>query len=100
MKITRTKVLAFTAAAGIAFACAQIFAAPKAKNTKEQKTGPKVDYISPNNDGVQDELSKPLKSKIKNNAKTVKSFISEWRFEILDEKKNVVRTILNKTNFV
>ena len=46
-------------------------------------------YISPNNDGVQDVLEVPLQIK-------EKRYVSEWAFEIRDEKGNVVRTIGNK----
>ncbi|MBP7479866.1 MAG: OmpA family protein [Spirochaetaceae bacterium] len=49
----------------------------------------KVIYISPNNDGVQDELTVPL-------AIQDKRFISEWSFIITDEAGAIVRTIGNK----
>ena len=46
-------------------------------------------YISPNNDGVQDELTVPLSI-------TDKRYIKEWNFIITDENGTVVRTIGNK----
>ncbi len=46
-------------------------------------------YISPNNDGVQDQLEVPLQIK-------EKRYISEWNFIIYDARGNVVRTIGNK----
>ncbi len=46
-------------------------------------------YISPNNDGVKDELVVPLKIK-------EQRYVSEWSFIISDEKGNVVRVIGNK----
>ena len=49
----------------------------------------KVVYISPNNDGVQDELIVPLKI-------SDKRYVSEWSFVVTDETGAVVRTIGNK----
>ena len=49
----------------------------------------RIDYISPNNDGVQDELVVPLDIKDKR-------YISEWSFIITDKNGNVLRTIGNK----
>ncbi len=49
----------------------------------------KVIYISPNNDGIQDELVIPLAIKDKR-------YISEWTFVITNEAGTVVRTIGNK----
>ena len=46
-------------------------------------------YISPNNDGVQDELKVPL-------AVNDKRFIKEWNFVITDKDGKPVRTIGNK----
>lgn len=46
-------------------------------------------YISPNNDGVQDELVIPLHI-------SDKRYVEAWSLVILDSKKNVVRTIGNK----
>ncbi|HZK19763.1 MAG TPA: flagellar motor protein MotB, partial [Treponemataceae bacterium] len=46
-------------------------------------------YISPNNDGVQDELIIPIKI-------TDVRYIKEWSFIIEDDKGNIVRTIGNK----
>ncbi|MCR4789763.1 MAG: OmpA family protein [Treponemataceae bacterium] len=46
-------------------------------------------YISPNNDGVQDELEIPLLIKDKR-------YISEWNLIITDESGKVVKTIGNK----
>lgn len=46
-------------------------------------------YISPNNDGIQDELVVPL-------AIQDKRYISEWSFIITDESGTIVRTIGNK----
>lgn len=54
---------------------ASIFAVPK--------------YISPNNDGVQDELVIPLKI-------NDKRYVQGWSLVIMDENHNVVRTIGNK----
>lgn len=46
-------------------------------------------YISPNNDGVQDELTIPL-------AIQEKRYVSEWSFVVTDEEGTIVRTIGNK----
>ncbi len=46
-------------------------------------------YISPNNDGVQDELVIPLQI-------SDKRYVASWSLIIMDENKNVVRTIGNK----
>ena len=59
----------------ICLASQMAFAAPK--------------YISPNNDGVQDELVIPLHI-------SDKTYIQAWSLVILDSKRNVVRTIENK----
>lgn len=47
------------------------------------------DYISPNNDGVQDTLVIPLKIK-------EKRYIKEWKLTIYNMEDKVVRTISNK----
>ncbi|MBO5137675.1 MAG: OmpA family protein [Spirochaetaceae bacterium] len=49
-------------------------------------------YISPNNDGVQDELTVPL-------SVSDKRYIKEWSFVITDQSGNVVRKIGNKIKF-
>jgi len=49
----------------------------------------KIIYLSPNNDGVQDELTVPLSIQDKR-------YISEWAFIITDEAGAIVRTIGNK----
>ena len=49
----------------------------------------KEKYISPNSDGVQDELIIPIKI-------NDKRLITAWQLVILDEKDNVVKTIGNK----
>jgi len=46
-------------------------------------------YISPNNDGVQDELNIPLSIQ-------EKRYVSEWTFVVTDAEGNIVRTIGNK----
>ena len=46
-------------------------------------------FISPNNDGIQDELIIPLSI-------SEKRYIVEWNLIILDSEGNVVRTIGNK----
>lgn len=46
-------------------------------------------YISPNNDGVQDELVIPLNI-------NEKRYVQGWSLVIMDSQKNVVRTIGNK----
>lgn len=48
-----------------------------------------VVYMSPNNDGVKDNLSIPLKIK-------EKRYIKEWSLNIFNEKGTLVRTIGNK----
>ncbi|MCQ2591225.1 MAG: OmpA family protein [Treponema sp.] len=50
---------------------------------------PKTYYISPNNDGIQDELV--LRPGISD-----KRYVQGWSLVIMDENKNVVRTIENK----
>ena len=54
---------------------ASVFAAPK--------------YISPNNDGIQDELVIPLNI-------SDKRYVQGWSLVIMDSNRNVVRTIENK----
>lgn len=49
----------------------------------------KPKYISPNNDGVQDELEIPLNI-------SDKRFVQAWSLVIMDSNKNVIRTIGNK----
>ncbi len=49
----------------------------------------KTRYISPNNDGVQDELEIPLQI-------TDKRYVQAWSLVIMDSSKKVVRTIENK----
>jgi len=49
----------------------------------------KPKYISPNNDGVQDELEIPLNI-------SDRRYVQAWSLVILDSNKNVVRTIGNK----
>ncbi len=46
-------------------------------------------YISPNNDGVQDELTIPLSIR-------ERRYVSEWALVIEDSNNNVVRTVGNK----
>ncbi|MDR1747509.1 MAG: flagellar motor protein MotB, partial [Spirochaetaceae bacterium] len=50
---------------------------------------PQTTYISPNNDGIQDELNFPIKI-------SDKRYIKEWAFVITDEAGTPVRTIANK----
>ncbi len=59
----------------IALTSALVFAEPK--------------YISPNNDGVQDELVIPMKI-------SDKRYVQGWSLVIMDSNHNVVRTIENK----
>ena len=65
----------FAAAAVLVLCSGFAFAAPK--------------YISPNNDGVQDELIIPLHI-------SDKRYVQGWSLVIVDENQNVVRTIGNK----
>ena len=51
----------------------------------------KTRYISPNNDGVQDALEIPLRI-------SDKRYVQGWSLVIMDENKNVVRTIENKVS--
>ena len=51
----------------------------------------KPKYISPNNDGIQDELVIPLNI-------SDKRYIQGWSLVIMDSNKNVVRTIENKNS--
>ncbi len=53
------------------------------------QTAPRPQYISPNNDGVQDELVIPLSI-------SDRSYISEWALIITDDSGKTVRTIGNK----
>lgn len=50
-----------------------------------------IKYISPNNDGVQDELVIPLNI-------SDKRYVQAWSLIILDENHNVIRTIENKVS--
>ena len=49
----------------------------------------KPKYISPNNDGIQDEIVIPISI-------SDKRYVQGWSLVILDENKNIVRTIENK----
>lgn len=49
----------------------------------------KIKYISPNNDGIQDQLEIPLQI-------SDKHFVKSWELVVEDEKGNVVRRIGNK----
>ena len=60
---------------GLFLIAASVFAEPK--------------YISPNNDGVQDELVIPMKI-------SDKRYVQAWSLVIMDSNHNVVRTIGNK----
>ena len=60
-----------------------------AQENIENNVSARIDYISPNNDGVQDELVVPLDIKDKR-------YISEWSFVITDNEGKVLRTIGNK----
>ncbi len=51
----------------------------------------RVEYISPNNDGVQDQLEVPMSIKDRR-------YITEWQFIITDGSGAVVRTIGNKVS--
>ncbi|MCR5063627.1 MAG: OmpA family protein [Treponema sp.] len=53
--------------------------------------GAPVKYISPNNDGVQDELVIPLNI-------SDKRYVQAWSLVIMDENHNVIRTIENKVS--
>ena len=46
-------------------------------------------YISPNNDGIQDEIVIPISI-------SDRRYVQGWSLVVLDENKNVVRTIENK----
>lgn len=54
-----------------------------------QSNEKEITYISPNNDGIKDELNVPLKI-------SEKRYVSEWALVILDENDNPVRVIGNK----
>ena len=60
-----------------------------AQESIENNVSSRTDYISPNNDGVQDELVVPLDIKDKR-------YISEWSFVVTDKNGNILRTIGNK----
>ena len=60
-----------------------------AQDNTENNVSTRIEYISPNNDGVQDELVVPLDIKDKR-------YISEWSFVITDKNGNILRTIGNK----
>ena len=60
-----------------------------AQENTENNVSTRIEYISPNNDGVQDELIVPLNIKDKR-------YISEWSFVITDKDENILRTIGNK----
>ncbi len=82
MKFTKKLILSLLILAlSISFVLAQ-------ENT-ESNVSARIDYISPNNDGVQDELVVPLDIKDKR-------YISEWSFVITDKNDNILRTIGNK----
>lgn len=58
-------------------------------DTTSETVSSRIDYISPNNDGVQDELVVPIDIKDKR-------YISEWSFVITDKDGNILKTIGNK----
>ena len=62
---------------GLLFAAVTVFAAAEPK------------YISPNSDGIQDELVIPMKI-------SDKRYVQGWSLVIMDSNHNVVRTIENK----
>ncbi|MBQ0039967.1 MAG: flagellar motor protein MotB, partial [Treponema sp.] len=94
MKRKTLKMIGVSAAAAFVLAGTQMFAAPKS----DEKKGPQVRYISPNNDGVLDELvvNFNIDSKAKN---STTGYITAWNLRILDSKGNIVRTIGNKIKF-
>ncbi len=51
----------------------------------------KTRYISPNNDGIQDELEIPIRI-------SDKRYVQAWSLIILDEDRNIIRTIENKVS--
>lgn len=94
MKKTKIKIIGIATLATCVFVGTQIFAAPKT----EQKKGPSVKYISPNNDGIMDELlvNFNIDSKAKNSTTGI---ITAWNLRIYDKNEKIVRIIGNKIKF-
>lgn len=94
MKKKTIKFIEVSAFAAFVFAGTQMFAAPKAAENK----GLAVRYISPNNDGILDELlvNFNIDSKAKN---STTGYITAWNLRILNSKGEIVRTIGNKIKF-
>ena len=90
MKKKTIKFVEVSAFAAFVFAGTQMFAAPKAAENK----GLAVRYISPNNDGILDELlvNFNIDSKAKN---STTGYITAWNLRILNSKGEIVRTIGN-----
>ncbi len=94
MKKTFIRFVEVSALAVFVLAGTQMFAAPK----KASKKGPAVKYISPNNDGIMDELTVNfnIDSKAKNSTTGI---ITAWNLRVYDKDNKLVRTIGNKIKF-
>ncbi|WP_407400039.1 FlgD immunoglobulin-like domain containing protein [Treponema sp.] len=94
MKKTAIRFIEVSALAAFVLAGTQMFAAPKA----EAKKGPSLKYISPNNDGIMDELvvNFNIDAKAKNSTTGI---ITAWNLRIYDKNEKLVRTIGNKIKF-
>nr|WP_318710603.1 FlgD immunoglobulin-like domain containing protein [uncultured Treponema sp.] len=94
MKKTSIRFIEVSALAAFVFAGAQMFAKPKAA----PKKGPSVKYISPNNDGIMDELTVNfnIDSKAKNSTTGI---ITAWNLRVYNQNGKLVRTIGNKIKF-
>lgn len=94
MKKKSVKLLGATALAAFVFTGTYMFAAPKA----DSKKGPSLKYISPNNDGIQDELvvNFNIDSKAKNKTTGI---ITAWNLRVYNKDNKIVRTIGNKIKF-
>ena len=94
MKKTFIRFVEVSALAVFVLAGTQMFAAPK----KASKKGPAVKYISPNNDGIMDELTVNfnIDSKAKNSTTGI---ITAWNLRVYDKGNKLVRTIGNKIKF-
>ncbi|MCQ2240722.1 FlgD immunoglobulin-like domain containing protein [Treponema sp.] len=94
MKKTTIRIIEISALAAFVFAGTQMFAAPK----DAPKKGPSVKYISPNNDGIMDELTVNfnIDTKAKNSTTGI---ITAWNLRVYDKNEKLVRTIGNKIKF-
>lgn len=94
MKKKTVKLIVYSAVAFFVLTGARMFAAPQG----EKNNGPALKYISPNNDGILDELTVNfnIDSKAKN---STTGYITAWNLRVYNKDNVIVRTIGNKIKF-